>query len=380
MQIDVVAYNATFPAGYVVPDIASIDVTFGNTRWTEPLTTGRATIRFHYAEGFVTPNPDLGIGNQIDVWAELFDPATNTTNSQQIWSGIVTDNTINYGVPFVDGKGFGDELVVEAAGYISEMNNDTANLETGSKTLDNYTDELDTENLITFFMPDTLSGRVNPSSQQLASFIDAVRYTYAMNVYEGPGYLSADYGASGVLETGFSDEDNNAYWQVYESIEFKSAADEYYTKVTITPQDAAAQTYDSGNWPVFELNLSTISPNTQTALAAAQYYANCLSFPGIAPNRISIRAEAQAVPLPTLNPFYWQGFVIGSPVALKFRGETYACRIVGAQLTATPETSLWTYNLTDASNGNVFILDDAGPYPAPFNGFGALDENRLGIA
>lgn len=380
MDFDVVAYSATYPAGYVVPNVASIDVTFGNTRWTEPLTPGRATIRFNYYDGYTTPNPDLGIGNQLDVWADLYDPATNTTNSQQIWSGIVTDNVVNYGIPFVGGNGFGDELVVEVGGYLSEINNDTANLSTITRWLSDYTDELDTENFITFFLPDTLRGRVNPSAQPLASFADAVRYTYAMDVSEGPGYLSNNYGAPGVLETGFSDEDNDANWQVYENIDFKSVADDYYTKVTITPQDVAAQTYDAEQWPVFELNLSTISPNETTALAAAQYYANCLSYAQLFPSRVSIRTEAQAVPMPTLNAFYWQGAVIGSPVVLKFRGDLYSCRIIGAQLTATPDTSVWTYNLTDQLNGNVFILDDAGPYPAPFNGFGALDENRLGIA
>jgi hypothetical protein len=375
-------YVSAFGASgeYTLDNVASIDLSFGTTSWIEPTVASRGTIRLHYPDGWVTPNPDLVLNSQIDVSADIYDPDTASFNTVLIWSGVVTDQTINYGIPYEGGTGWADELVLELGGYITEVNNQTVSLQTGVKPLDDYTTDLDTDYFITFFMPVDRDGRIDPASQQMAAFLDDVRFTYAGQLAEGSGYVSLlDNAQPYVLTVGFSDEDNDNTWRAYDTLDFKSAAEDYYTSITVSPQAVAAQTYATGEQPVIELTLSTISPTTAKALAAAQYYGNCLSYSGVFPRTVAIRAEAQAALIPTLSPSGWQDTVINALTTLKFRGEVIPVRIVGAELSATPETSYWRYHVTDALNGNFFILDDATNTLPGFNGFGALDENRLGF-
>jgi hypothetical protein len=64
------------------------------------------------------------------------------------------------------------------------------------------------------------------------------------------------------------------------------------------------------------------------------------------------------------------GFMIGARVSVTFRGTVYYSIIEGVRVTATPESSRYTFYLSGADLNNYLILNDTV--------FGTLDYNRLG--
>jgi hypothetical protein len=64
------------------------------------------------------------------------------------------------------------------------------------------------------------------------------------------------------------------------------------------------------------------------------------------------------------------GFLIGARVSVTFRGTVYYSIIEGVRVTATPESSRYTFYLSGADLNNYLILNDTV--------FGRLDYNKLG--
>jgi len=64
------------------------------------------------------------------------------------------------------------------------------------------------------------------------------------------------------------------------------------------------------------------------------------------------------------------GEIIGSRVSVTFRGTVYQSIVEGITVTATPESSRYTFYLSGADLNNYLVLDDAV--------FGKLDFNKLG--
>jgi hypothetical protein len=64
------------------------------------------------------------------------------------------------------------------------------------------------------------------------------------------------------------------------------------------------------------------------------------------------------------------GFMIGARVSVTFRGTVYYSIIEGVRVTATPESSRYTFYLSGADLNNYLILNDTV--------FGRLDYNKLG--
>jgi hypothetical protein len=64
------------------------------------------------------------------------------------------------------------------------------------------------------------------------------------------------------------------------------------------------------------------------------------------------------------------GFLIGARVSVTFRGTVYYSIIEGVRVTATPESSRYTFYLSGADLNNYLILNDTV--------FGTLDYNKLG--
>jgi hypothetical protein len=63
-------------------------------------------------------------------------------------------------------------------------------------------------------------------------------------------------------------------------------------------------------------------------------------------------------------------YLVGSRVSVVFRGTTYFSIIEGVTVTATPESSRYTYYLSGQDLNNYLILNNTV--------FGTLDYNKLG--
>jgi hypothetical protein len=64
------------------------------------------------------------------------------------------------------------------------------------------------------------------------------------------------------------------------------------------------------------------------------------------------------------------GEMIGARVSVTFRGTVYQSVVEGITVTATPESSRYTYYLSGADLNNYLVLNDTV--------FGTLDYNKLG--
>jgi hypothetical protein len=64
------------------------------------------------------------------------------------------------------------------------------------------------------------------------------------------------------------------------------------------------------------------------------------------------------------------GFLVGARVSVTFRGTVYQSIIEGVRVTATPQSSRYTFYLSGADLNNYLILNDTV--------FGRLDFNKLG--
>lgn len=358
--------------------VQSVEVSTGYRNYWEPTQSGFGTIQLLYPTGWATPNPDVLIGQQIEVSADFWDVNTSSVETQTLWSGVIQDYQVTYGVPYVGGVGWGDQLTLTVGAYLSEVATQTVNFDTGSKTGTYYTDALDLDYQITFFMEAANNYRQSGGDYLFADFVDASRYTDNTLVYEAAGLAGLVSNLTPVvLPVVFSDADNDDAHQQFEMLAESSQMLDFYSKVTLNPDQLASVTADSGESPVSDLQLTTFSDTTAEATAVADYIVGTSALKGSRFIEVSVRSEAQTEPVPSLGAYNWQS-ITGQWTTITFRGSTFPVRIIGSTMSATPDSSRFTYYLTLPDNGNFLILDDAqvlGDSP----GFGALDYNRLGF-
>ena len=167
----------------------------------------------------------------------------------------------------------------------------------------------------------------------------------------------------------FSDAANNATNQVYDSIDFQSLGQNYFTQVTISPSGFDPQTASSGSAPYRNLNVQTYNSGTAQALDFANYLLGVYGSTSFALASVSCLAEAQnSMKLDNIGTGFWD--CIGYAVTVTFRGTVYYAIIEGASFTADPGSSRYTFYLSGADLNSYLILDNVVQ--------GRLDFNKLG--
>jgi hypothetical protein len=154
-------------------------------------------------------------------------------------------------------------------------------------------------------------------------------------------------------------------------LEFDSLADNFYTQAIVTSPVVANQIASVGSAPFKSFTKSTYARTVAQAADLAGYLLAQGQTEVIAPTVISCVSSSQNdALLDTLGggrfiflPLYY--------IDIKFRGVQFEARIEGATLTATPEQTRVTYNLSAQEANPFFILDDSN--------FGVLDQNKLGL-
>jgi hypothetical protein len=169
--------------------------------------------------------------------------------------------------------------------------------------------------------------------------------------------------------------DSNASFAQYENIDFRSTAENYYTRVTINPLTVASQTNNSGSAPYFKLELSTYDYNTTQANSLSQYYLNKFNstdatVTGFASAYSQQTTVGQQSAFKNAIEF---GNLIGSNATVQFRGTNYNVIIEGLTITADINSgntnAEWYCSAQDLNN--YLILDNTT--------FGKLDFNKLGF-
>jgi hypothetical protein len=367
VQTYTVSYSLASTPGVIVDlsNVVSFNMRQGREKQLDDYSADTAQVIIRYPTGYVSPIAALVPGNIIRV--------KHDGSGEYIYAGYISGVSVNYGIPYAGGVGNEDFITISCESYFARFGRLEGNGQaiTGGLFATVAAD-------IAFYSGLTINPQANALTQSvsastvsntygewLAQFIRTINgrmaQAAAVIVY-GPGDIVAS-------SASFSDTANNATNQVYDNIQFSAFGDNYYTQVTVTPTVPAAQTVSSGSGPYRSLKFNTFSSTTTTALNLANFMLSQYSTTDVQIYSISCLSEAQTS-FKLNNMGVPTALLIGMQVPIKFRGTTYYGIIEGFTMTATPESSRWTYYISGASLNSTLILDDAV--------FGKLDTGKLG--
>lgn len=167
---------------------------------------------------------------------------------------------------------------------------------------------------------------------------------------------------------------DETYQFLYDGVEFRSTADNYYNQVTITPLSVAAQTATLNQTPIYAWQRDTLDYTTGQAADHAQYLLNNFQDRG---NRIASITFTDIQQIDPIGPSTYNVYIpqimgqsIAAKVSVGFRGTVHRCIIEGVAVTAVPGVTRCTLYLSPEDTNAYLILDDAV--------YGRLDYNKLG--
>ena len=161
----------------------------------------------------------------------------------------------------------------------------------------------------------------------------------------------------------------------YEAIQFRSSADNYYNKVTISPEGLAAQTATLSTTPIYGWDKTTLDYTTSQASDHANWLLNNFQTKNSTLASITL-TDVQQVPRYDVGLFN-SDFLnlceqpINTNGKIHFRGSTYYTVIEGVQIDATPEQTRITLFMSGQDNNAYLVLNNSV--------YGTLDNNKLGF-
>jgi hypothetical protein len=347
----------------------SIQINIGRKALIDNYSADTCSISVWYPNGYYSPIAAMVTGTFIKI--------TNSTSGKIIWYGRITDTAVTYGIVYntTTNTGNSDRLNINCEGALAQwgrakgnayaMSAGTATAQLAAATTSNGLTA--TSNYSALDNPNLSATTVSGS---WADWFNEYTATLNGRIRQGNNRVEAvsKYSNFNSL-VNFSDTANNATNQVYDSIDFQSLGQNYFTQVTITPEGFAAQTASSGSAPYRNLNISTYSSSAAQALDFANYLLTQYGTTSFALASISCLAEAQnTMKLDNIGTGFWD--CIGYAVTITFRGTIYYAIIEGASFTAQPGTSRYTYYLSGADLNSYLILDNVVQ--------GRLNFNKLG--
>jgi len=375
LQSYTVSYSTDGTTFTNLTNVQQITINAGRRAQLQAIQATTATIELRYPTGFVSPITDLVTGTIIRI---------RNTNSiypypnADMLLGRISNVTAIYGIPFQAGVGNADYLLIEVEGSFAVL----GRMQGEGYTL-TYTDlqsqcvEASIETGITVekvgpntsIAPTTIDGTWGDWVAQAALTTNSRLHD---TVFTDTVSIVSPF-AVNIATTGFSDVANNINNQVYDGITFDSLGDNYYTQITVDPQDFAAVTVTQAgaSAPFRTYQVNTLSASTGNATDFANYLLGTFGTASFAISSFTCSAESQAVFQldgmengPNFNSF------VGTQVNVTFRGTVFTCLIEGVSMSASPAGASFTYYVSGADLNAYLRLG----IPV----FGELDNNRLG--
>jgi len=191
-------------------------------------------------------------------------------------------------------------------------------------------------------------------------------YWYGRNT---TGLLSKEYVFNDGTATPYSTQ------MKYEAIQFRSSADNYYNKVTISPEGLAAQTATLSTTPIYGWDKTTLDYTTTQASDHANYLLNNFQSKNSTLASITL-TDVQQVPrydVGIINGDFYT--LIELPIntngKIGFRGSIYYTVIEGIQIDATPEQTRITVFMSGQDTNAYLVLNNTL--------YGTLNNNKLGF-
>jgi hypothetical protein len=167
--------------------------------------------------------------------------------------------------------------------------------------------------------------------------------------------------SDGTLSPGFGEPTSD-----FDRIVFKSQADSYFTRVVVKPEGLADQEAGTDD-RTYEL--ASYDETTAQAGNLASYVLSRLTEDIGTPQELSVLSAETNFNLATLTSHLFIPYF--PAIGIILRGVRYNSLVLGFNITASPESSRWTFQLANAQLVTPFVLDDAF--------FGVLDQNKLGF-
>lgn len=215
---------------------------------------------------------------------------------------------------------------------------------------------------VTLSKGDPIAQQVNKLNNQAGAYIQSHRVDLGMDWY---GFDATEwYGdpTNHFHETTYSDDGGVNDYE-YEQIQFEGLADSYFDAIYVEPDGLAVQTAGTGSRTY---GITTFDQTTNQAADWASYLQIQLGGRTQVPNVLITSAQAQKGALPDLLEL-----LPGNTLEIQLRGTNYYSIIEGGIVSANPENTRITLNLSDRDAVNYLLLDNSN--------FGRLNENRLGF-
>ena len=375
LQSYTVAYSTNGTTFTNLTNVQGITINAGRQAQLEAIQATTATIELRYPTGFASPIADLVTGTIIRI---------RNTNSiypypnADMLLGRISNVTAVYGIPYAGGVGNADYLIINVEGSFAVLgrmqgeNYAITSTDLAAQCLEASTETGITVEIVgpnTAIAPTTVTGTWGDWVAQAALTTNSRLHD---TVFTDTVSIVSPF-AVNIATTGFSDVANNINNQVYDGITFDSLSDNYYTQITVDPQNFAAVTVTKvgASAPFRTYQVNTLSASTGNATDFANYLLGNYETPSFAISSFTCSAESQAVFQldgmengPNFNSF------VGTQVNVTFRGTVFTCLIEGVTMSATPNGASFTYYVSGADLNAYLRLG----IPV----FGELDNNRLG--
>jgi len=380
LQTYTVYYSTDYTNWTALTNVQNININVGRQAQLQQLKASTASFSLRYPTGYASPITDLVSGTYIRIDHEK---SNGTLFPTTLWTGIINNVDVSYGIPYVSNVGNADFLDVSCEGSFAQLARMNANnYAMPAGTVESQYDLAEIETGISVEWLGNGAAPASPGTTITSTWgdwVNRIALTGNMRMWDSKQALLC-YTLSPfdpyLSDINFSDVANNSTNQVYERIDFGSFADNYYTQVSVVPEGFTTQTVTQvgATTPYRTYEVNTLNASNAQALDYANYLLNNYDTANFAITAITCKAESQAsfqldrVGFTAADaPF---SCAMGSQVSVAFRGTTYQCIIEGAVMSATPAGSTYTYYVSGADLNAYLILNNTV--------FGKLDYNKLG--
>lgn len=361
-----------------LPGLYELDLTVGRTNRVDPYGADTGTLRFRNI-GSWSYQPK--IGDLISIFAD-------SDYAYPTFGGFVRDISYQYGIISNE-----DEAQIDVEGVISLLGRKTLTsfTTTATKSLNQVDQVCDEVGITTYndagkstVQTQTYSGNaldlVNTLIATEAGFMNEVFddinnecTLFLTDRRSFPTPVGATY--NGTKPAQFADTPSaDINYLAYNAITFKSAADNYYTQVTVEPQGLTTQVASKGAKPYRGYAITTLDATTAQADDLAEYLVSMFSSKISYPTSITLQYEGQ--PTTRKQALFRDLISTGNMAVIRgqivFRGTTYNVNVEGSNLHAdlSSGTTL-TMHFSSTEMMQFLELDDTL--------YGTLDANKLGF-
>ena len=356
-------------------NIQSINLNIGVQAQLEQIKASTATCVIRYPTGFASPITQLKSGTEV-----IIQNNTVPASAYNVWEGKIADVTVEYGMPYAGGVGNADFATISMEGFFADlgrMNGGSYAMAAGTLASQMITATTQS-GVSTAYIGDT--GRAGAATTVSSTWGDWVARTALSNNARMRDGAEMSTGRVNLIspfnivpcDYAFSDAPTGSD-QKYDVINFDSLSDNYYNQVTVSTESFGSSTVLASGVvkPYRTYQVNTINASANQATDFANYLLNNYKTPKLAISSISATAEQQSTfKLDTMVSIFSLYYYPGCSVNITFRGTTYPCVIEGVSMSATPDSTRFTFYVSGADLNAYLILNDAT--------FGKLDSNRLG--